>query len=311
MRDRGALRPAAGSATTGSVARSLACHASGQPHRCTHRPPAGPPPSPPAATAPACGAPRRQTSASSRSGTGSSSTGASRARNASRSAAHSRTRAASSGCSRSQASTCARNRAFDLAVEPGRQQCRRRVVRGHVHMTRLRSALAGAGGDRCHRATGAGGAGARDTRHHGADRDAQHLGAFGIGELLDAHQQQRLALLGRQACAARGSDRCAGRRPRPGRRRRRLASALARSGSTTDSRASRRRWSRCALWAIDSTHTSMSRRWSNWCQCASARSSVVCTRSSARGVEHQRARIAPQPRDGAEQLLAECVAACT
>ena len=52
-------------------------------------------------------------------------------------------------------------------------------------------------------------------------------------------------------------------------------------GSTSVMRALRRRSSMWALCAMLMAQTRMSRRWSNWCQCASARSSAVCTRSSA------------------------------
>ncbi|MFO1297652.1 MAG: hypothetical protein U1F25_15080 [Rubrivivax sp.] len=41
------------------------------------------------------------------------------------------------------------------------------------------------------------------TRHHRADGNAQRLGHFGITELFHAHQHQRLALFGRQACQRR------------------------------------------------------------------------------------------------------------
>ena len=93
-------------------------------------------------------------------GTGSSSAGSKRARRASRSAAHRRAWAASSEWSRIQASTPAR-----LAV--------RRRAQGH--------------------------AAAGDTRSHRADGDAQRLGALGAAELRLAHQQQRFALVRRQA----------------------------------------------------------------------------------------------------------------
>ena len=50
-----------------------------------------------------------------------------------------------------------------------------------------------------HRSAAQRGARAAHARHHGADRRAHDLGRLGVAELLDAHQQQCLALLGRQA----------------------------------------------------------------------------------------------------------------
>ena len=87
--------------------------------------------------------------------------------------------------------------AVQLAIDPGAEQfvVDRRAF--HVHTTRRSvararlSALAvEQGAQRRPRAAHA--------RHHRAHRDVQHLGHLGITELLHAHQQQRLALLGRQ-----------------------------------------------------------------------------------------------------------------
>ena len=88
--------------------------------------------------------------------------------------------------------------AVQLAVDPGAEQFvvdqRARSMR---HTTRRRRRRAPACGLAVEQ-TAQRGPRAAHARHHRAHRDVQHLGHLGIAELLDAHQQQRLALLGRQ-----------------------------------------------------------------------------------------------------------------
>jgi hypothetical protein len=145
-------------------------------------------------------------------------------------------------------------------------------------------------------------AGAAHARHHGADGDVHHLGHLGIAELLDADQQQRLALLGAEP-AQRGqqvqpqADVGAG-------------VAAARSCVRCSSSGSATRSARVAPAAVqegvvrDRQHPD---------QHVAPLVELVPVRQRALqrvlrqvvgrgGVEHQRARIAPQPRQGVQQL---------
>ena len=121
----------------------------------------------------------------------------SRSRSASRSATHWRTRAASCGCSRSQASTRSRcsgwpssspsTQALSSSSSIGSRSCVIPPAATWMHPAWPGLEQAAQRGAR-----------AAHARHHRAHRDVQHLGHLGIAELLDTHQQQRLALLGRQ-----------------------------------------------------------------------------------------------------------------
>ena len=220
---------------------------------------------------------------SSAAGTGSSSTGSSRARRASRSAAHRRVSAACSGCSRSQAPTRACSAGSSSASSQAESCCRSGVcaavmVRSPVSGWGCRRRVAGrpaTHAGRCVRATPG------TSRCRSECPAPRRIRRNSVAARSPAAGGSRWSTDKRPSAASRSM-----RRPisTPGSARCRSCCSAAWAGSTKLMRESRRRWSRKALWAIDSSHTSMSRRWSNWCQCDRPRSSVVCTRSSAPAV---------------------------
>src|SRR6185437_3609406 len=134
-------------------------------------------------------------SMASRAGTGSSATAPKRVRMPSACARQAATTAACSGCSDSHRATASRRSA---GSSPSTYACSSSSVTGELRLIMFhlrpsfysaqRGALAVEKSLDLHACT-------RQTRHHRADRHALHLRDFAVGQALQHHQQERVALV--------------------------------------------------------------------------------------------------------------------